>query len=710
MAFDFVKRKNNSGKVNNQAKSGNSNYSPFGSKQAFGKSTTVAAQGGATQAGASAQAKKKQAMQGAVGTGAGTGTTPQKKQSLFAPTSKAASSSSSSLGAGASASGQTSGLGGQSSASSSLGSYSDYKQSLDDMLSGNRGTTTSTPGQGDTTPGIWSPNIPDATPKGGGGGDDGGGGGGGFGVDDTPMDMPAEDGEEGASAPFTLEQGPYQWGTEYDQWGQPKTWEYGVGDQIQQFQRGINEELGDSWYNYQQQWFDQAAPYIPHSPEQQRWGSQSGIGPANPYGSVLTQQLFDRWLQSHPDATEEEIEEMRAIFSQQWAEPGGIGGFSSDKWRELEFGNYGQGSQFGGWGNPDDWRERGYQGGESELLNKVFHMNIGPDSEFADRNLVVSRLYGRAFQERQIGWDDDWNPIYGRSPFDEMQWRLNAPETEEVYATWKNLWGVDDNAINQLKNIRPDQIGTHWNKAMADDHEKFLRGRLDLVRSKPLDQLLEDHPGMFYVNQQTGEVMVSHWTPHHTAQILLDEPITFRYKESTVKVEESMPEVDDVVYGKQSKVGGFVKPPNDQLYPGLPKMFWVNQAGEKIYIVEGPESVWGGDTQNIMSHHPETGEPIVVGADPRMDEANWVERSWTSQFINLPPDTGENIMYVVRPWESLDDAMWYADNWLNAYEMAKQSGGGFGGEDGGGMEGGDMGGGAGGDMGGGGGFIPGIDS
>ena len=710
MAFDFVKRKNNSGKVNNQAKSGNSNYSPFGSKQAFGKSTTVAAQGGAAQTGASAQAKKKQAMQGAVGTGAATGATPQRKQNLFSPAGKsssaaASSSASSTLGAGAS-SGATTGMSGTSSAGG-MANYGDYKKKIDDLLSGTGGRTGGLPGQGDQTPGIWSPNIPDATPRGGGGGDGAAGGDDAFDVEDTPMDMPDEDGEQGASAPFTLEQGPYQWGDEYDQYGQAKTWEYGVGDQIQQYQRGLNEELGDSWYDYQQQWFDQAAPIIPEDPTLLRWRSLMGIGPANPHGSQMLQQLFDRWLAAHPNATEEEIEEMKAVYSQQFATPGGIGGYSSDKWRELEFGNYGMGSHTGSWGNPENWRERGYQGGESDLLNKVFHMKIGPDSAFADKNLVVSRLYGRAFSRPVVDWDEDWNPIYGNSPFESMKWKLNAPETEEVYATWKNLWGVSDEDIDQLRNIREDQIGTHWNKAMADHHEKFLRDRMDLIRSKPIDQLIEDHPGMFIVNAQTGEVSVSHWTPHHTAQILLDEPITFRGKRliGDIKIVESIPEDPRIL----DAVGGFHRPDRDQLYPGLPKMSYVNADGETIYIVEGPHSVWGGDTQNIMSHHPKTGEPIVVGPDPRVDEANWEEFSWTSKFINLPPNTGENIMYIVRPWEPLEDAMWYAENWLNAYEMAKQSGGGWGEDVGGGM-GGDMGGGMGGDMGGGDGFIPGIDS
>ena len=207
---------------------------------------------------------------------------------------------------------------------------------------------------------------------------------------------------------------------------------------------------------------------------------------------------------------------------------------------------------------------------------------------------------------------------------------------------------------------------------------------------------------MFIVDAETGEISVSHWSPHHTAQILLDEPITFRGKRliGEIQIEESMPEDNRVL-----DIGGFGRPDRDQQYPGLPKMSYINADGDRIYIVEGPESVWGGDTQSIMSHHPVTGEPIVTGPDPRMDEANWEEFSWTSKFINLPPDTGENIMYVVRPWEPLEDAMWDAENWLNAYEMAKQSGGGFG-EDGGG----DMGGGMGGDMGCGEGFIPGIDS
>ena len=702
MAFDFVKRKNNSGKVNNQAKSGSGNYSPFGSKQAFGKSTTVAAQGSAAQAGAAAQAKKKQAMQGAVGTGVGTGTTPQRKQNLFSPTSKAASSSSASstLGAGASAS-SAAGMSGATSAGG-ISNYGDYKKKIDEVLSGSGGATGGLSGQSDPagqSRGIWNP------PQGGvQGGDEGGM----SGVDDTPMGEPGDQGEQGGSNPFTLEQGPYQWGDEYDQYGQAKTWEYGVGDQIQQYQRGLNEELGDNWYDFQQQWFDQAAPIIPNDPTLSRWSSQFGIGPNNPYGSHMPQELFDRWHRAHPDATEEEIEEMKFLFSQQFQTPGGIGGFSSDKWRELEFGNYGMGSHSGNWGNPDNWRERGYQGGESDLLNKVFHMNIGPDSALADKNLQVSRLYGRAFSRPVVDWDEDWNPIYGNSPFESMKWRLNAPETEEVYATWKNLWGVSDEDIDQLRNIREDQIGTHWNKAMADDHEEFLRDRMDLIRSKPLQQLLEEHPGMFMVNQQTGVVYVSHWSPHHSAQILLDEPITFRGLRLVGEIQINETIEDD---NRIMDIGGFGRPDRDQLYPGLPKMSYVNADGDTIYIVEGPESVWGGDTQSIMSHHPKTGEPIVVGPDPRTDEANWEEFSWTSKFINQPPDTGENIMNIVRPFEPLEDAMWYADNWLNAYEMAKQSGGGFGGEGGGGMEGGDMGGGAGGgDMGGGGGFIPGIDS
>tara|TARA_Y100001938_G_scaffold146462_1_gene225348 strand:+ start:1725 stop:3857 length:2133 start_codon:yes stop_codon:yes gene_type:complete len=706
MAFDFVKRKNNSGRVNNQAKSGNSNYSPFGSKQAFGKSTTVAAQGGAAQTGASAAAKKKQAMQGAVGTGATPGSAPQKKQNLFSPTSKAspsttASSASSTLGGGV-------GSGGMSGvAPASTTNYSDYKKQIDSLLSGTGGgigaggLSGQTSGATQGSVGARTSGAGTGTPV------QGDGGGAGFDVEDTPTGTPEEGGEQGAGAPFTLEQGPYQWGDEYDQYGQDKTWEYGVGNQIQQYQRGLNEELGDSWYDYQQQWFDQAAPAIPDSPDVYNWHSRFGIGPANPHGSPAVQDLFDRWLRANPNATEEEIEEMKAIFSQQFATPGGIGGFSSDKWRELEFGNYGMGSHSGNWGDPEDWRVRGYQGGESELLNKVFHMNIGPDSAFADKDLVVSRIYQRAFNKPIIDWDEDLNPIYGSSPFETMKWRLNAPETEEVYATWKNLWGVTDEDIDQLRNIREDQIGTHWNKAMADDHEEFLRGRLDLIRSKPMDQLLEEHPGMFIVNAETGEVSVSHWTPHHTAQILLDEPITFRGKRliGEIQIEESMPEEGEYV---ARIVGGFGRPDRDELYPGMPKMSYINADGDRIYIVEGPHSVWGGDTQNILSHHPKTGEPIVTGPDPRMDEANWEEFSWTSKFINLPPNTGENILYVVRPWESLEDAMWYAESWLNAYEMAKQSGGGMGEDVGGGM-GGDMGG-MGGDMGGGDGFIPGIDS
>ena len=692
MAFDFAKRKNNSGRVNNQAKSGNSDYSPFGSKQAFGKSTTVAAQGGAAQTGASAAAKKKQAMQGAVGTGATPGTTPQKKQNLFSPASKtsspaAASSASSTLGGGVSSGGMS------GAAPASATNYGDYKKQIDSLLSGTGGgvggggLSGQAGGATQASAGSRTAGLP---VKGGGGGD-------GFDVEDTPMDMPEEGGGQGGGSPFSLEQGDYQWGDEYDQYGQAKTWEYGVGNQIQQYQRGLNEELGDSWYDYQQQWFDQAAPVIPHDPLTHQWSSQFGIGPGNPYGSAMVQELFERWLRDHPNASQEEIDAMEARFSKQWATPGGIGGFSSDKWRELEFGNYGMGSHYGGWGDPEDPYERGYQGGESDLLNKVFHMNIGPDSAFADKNLVVSKLYGRAFNRPIIDWDEDWNPVYGNSPFESMKWRLNAPETEEVYATWKNLWGVTDEDIDQLRNIREDQIGTHWNRAMADHHEQFLRDRLDLVRSKPMDQLIEDHPGMFIVNAETGEVFVSHWSPHHTAQILLDEPITFRGKRliGEIQIEESIPEDPRIL-----DIGGFGRPDRDQQYPGLPKMSYINADGDRIYIVEGPQSVWGGNTQNILSHHPTTGEPIVTGPDPRMDEANWEEFSWTSKFINLPPETGENLRYVVRPWESLEDAMWYADNWLNAYEMAKLSG----------DMGGDMGGGMDGDMGGGEGFIPGIDS
>ncbi len=701
MAFDFAKRKNNSGRVNNQAKSGNSNYSPFGSKQAFGKSTTVAAQGGAAQTGASAAAKKKQAMQGAVGTGATPGSTPQRKQNLFSPTSKAsssaaASSASSTLGGGVSSGGMS------GAAPASATNYGDYKKQIDSLLSGTGGgiggggLSGQTGGATQGSDGSRMSGAGTGTPV------KGDGSAAGWDVEDTPMEMPEEGGQQGGGSPFSLEQGDYQWGDEYDQYGQAKTWEYGVGNQIQQYQRGLNEELGDSWYDYQQQWFDQAAPVIPHDPLTHQWHSQFGIGPANPYGSPMVQQLFERWLREHPNASEEEIAAMEARFSKQWATPGGIGGFSSDKWRELEFGNYGMGSHYGSWGDPEDPWERGYQGGESDLLNKVFHMNIGPDSAFADKELQVSRLYHRAFSKPIIDWDEDWNPIYGNSPFESMKWRLNAPETEEVYATWKNLWGVTDEDIDQLRNIREDQIGTHWNRAMADEHERFLRDRLDLLRSKTPAQLKEDHPGMFIFHPETGEIIsVSHWSPHHTAQILLDEPITFRGKRliGEIQIEESMPEDNRIL-----DIGGFKRPDRDQQYPGLPKMSYINADGDRIYIVEGPQSVWGGNTQNILSHHPKTGEPIVTGPDPRMDEANWEEFSWTSKFINLPPDTGENLMYFVRPFEPIEDAIWYAENWLNAYEMAKQSGD-MGGDMGGGM-GGDMGG----DMGGGEGFIPGIDS
>jgi hypothetical protein len=463
-------------------------------------------------------------------------------------------------------------------------------------------------------------------------------------------DLDPGGGEDGGSNPFTMSWHPYQWGgtgTIWDEYEEPgagggrmpgnvrdprsikprhipyrygdRDWGYLTGEGAAQFERGYQEDIGDSYKDW----------------------------------------LYSKYAPS--------------ALAQNTAQGPGWGGHHTRFGRELEFGNY---DDFG-------WRHAG----NDPELNEVLSLNL-ESMGMGDRRLLINYDVWKAATGVGIYGDEHQNPKWKEV----TDW-LNAPEMEPVYNQMIDYFGLTDDAVDMLKNLNESNISHHWNRKQADTHADRLQRFLD-----DLDpETIETAPD--------GNKYVPDPSPQFMASFLLPEPIELKFQVWQGPIIHSRWDPRIMNFTGKTHVP-----------PGEPGLWYEDAEGNRVGIIDSvPEDE--RDQLATSMRGPGGNIPLIWSEDPRQMpeyEQMWTQQSWTSQTIQIPTPQK---MYFAHPRCKLEDAIWYAEGFLMAYDSADTSdllapgtggnpgqmptglGGGMGGDTGG--MGGDPGGGTGGGTGGG---------